>query len=52
VRTLFTGAQGPGRYPLLWDGADEAGAKVASGLYFLRMDADGFTDMKKIMLIK
>jgi len=52
VRTLFTGAQGPGRYPLLWDGADETGAKVASGLYFLRMDADGFTDMKKIMLIK
>ncbi|HPG38151.1 MAG TPA: sugar-binding protein [bacterium] len=52
VRTLYTGAQGPGRYPLLWDGADESGAQVASGLYFLRMDADGFTDMKKIMLIK
>jgi len=52
VRTLFTGAQGPGRYPLLWEGADESGAQVASGLYFLRMDADGFTDMKKIMLVK
>jgi hypothetical protein len=36
VRTLATGAQAPGRYVLHWDGRDDRGASVRSGIYFVR----------------
>ena len=39
VRTLMDDQRTPGRYTLLWDGRDESGGKVASGLYILSLHA-------------
>ncbi|HPG38149.1 MAG TPA: sugar-binding protein [bacterium] len=52
VKILCEDYQYPGNYQVVWDGTDDAGNKLSSGLYFLRMDAEGFTDMRKMMLIK
>jgi hypothetical protein len=41
-----------GRYALEWDGTDDAGAKVASGVYFCRMVAGQYAATKKMTLLK
>ena len=52
IRTLVQGVRPPGVYRLQWDGIDRTGVQVASGVYFLRMQAVGFESVKKIVLIK
>jgi flagellar hook assembly protein FlgD len=52
IRTLVEGTRRPGVYRLQWDGIDRTGAQVASGVYFLRMQAVGYQSVKKIVLIK
>jgi hypothetical protein len=37
VKSLITGQQDPGRYHLVWNGTDERGSPVHSGLYFVRL---------------
>jgi hypothetical protein len=42
VRTLIGGeAYGAGRHPVLWDGRDDAGRPVGSGVYLYRLAVDG-----------
>jgi hypothetical protein len=52
VRTLIDGRASPGRHAIVWDGTDEDGVRVASGTYFCRMEAPGFLERRKIVLIK
>ncbi|MCH8961760.1 MAG: hypothetical protein IH820_10695 [Bacteroidetes bacterium] len=39
VQTLVDGRKGAGVHTIVWDGTDEAGRRVASGLYFARWTA-------------
>jgi hypothetical protein len=52
VRTLVTGADGPGRKESVWRGVDDSGAPVSSGIYFCRMTAPGFEETLKLTLLK
>lgn len=52
VRTLVDEEMEPGRYVADWDGKDEKGNSVSSGIYFYRMDAGDFSDIKKMLLVK
>ena len=52
VRTLVDEEMEPGRYVADWDGKDKKGNLVSSGIYFYRMDAGDFLDMKKMLLVK
>ena len=52
VRTLVDEDMPPGRYVADWDSKDEQGNSVSSGIYFYRMEADDFSDMKKMLLVK
>ncbi len=52
VRTLVSGVVAAGRHQILWDGADERGVHVASGIYLYRLQADGFTAIRKLVLTK
>ncbi len=52
VRTLVNGARAPGRFVAEWDGRDDNGTPVSSGVYFYRMTADRFSDTRKMLLIK
>jgi flagellar hook assembly protein FlgD len=52
VRTLVDGIQTTGYHTVEWDGTDNDGNGVSSGVYFYRMTADGYTITKKMSLLK
>lgn len=53
VRTLVSGVQDPrDRYEVTWDGRDDGGSSVASGVYFYQLTVGTHTETKKMMLLK
>jgi len=52
VRNLVEGIRVPGRHSVFWDGMDETGRKVASGVYFYRMESGDFSRSRKMVLLK
>ena len=52
VRTLINGARPAGHYSETWDGRDERGVAVASGVYFYRLDAGSFSETRKMVVLK
>ena len=52
VRTLFQGEQTTGQYTVTWDGKDDAGLAVNSGVYVCRLEAGQFAISKKMILIR
>ena len=41
-----------GPHELVWRGTDAAGQPVASGVYFCRMESEGFRAAQKMILLK
>jgi M6 family metalloprotease-like protein len=52
VRTLLSGAAQAGWQEVRWDGRDDRGSRVASGLYFARFEAGGQVVVEKLALVK
>ena len=52
VRTLVHGTAGAGRHVATWNGSDDAGDRVVSGLYIVRLSSGGVMETKKMMLMK
>jgi hypothetical protein len=49
VRLLKNGVEKPGVYKVIWDGKDNQGNKVSSGIYFYRLSTNKFTATKKVV---
>ena len=53
VRQLIDAeTQQPGIYPVTWDRRDEAGRRVASGLYFCRLQTSAFTESHRLVCVR
>jgi flagellar hook assembly protein FlgD len=52
VRTLADRTFEPGMHSVTWDGTNDGGRHVGSGVYFCRMDAAGFSKTRKLVLIR
>jgi subtilisin family serine protease len=52
VKTVFQGELLPGRYELSWDGKDESGAEVASGVYLYGLKTGRGMVSRKMILLK
>jgi hypothetical protein len=54
VRVLAKERQSPGEHRITWDGKDDGGDDVASGIYFYRLKVSGveFIKAKKMVLIR
>lgn len=52
VRTLASGWMEAGERTVTWDGDDDRGGRVASGLYFCRLSAGDRTLVQKMTLLK
>ena len=50
IKTVLNGQRGAGSHSLLWDGTDEGGNSVASGVYFYRLSANGQDETKRMTL--
>lgn len=52
VRSLTDEIEPAGNHSANWDGTDDQGEKVASGVYFYQLKMDDFTSSKKMILLK
>jgi len=52
VRTVLNDWREPQRYEIVWDGRDESGELLASGVYFYQLEAPGFSKARKLLLLK
>ncbi len=52
VRILIDGELRPGRYTIHWDGRDDRGRPVGSGIYLYRLESGDFTSTRKMLLIR
>jgi hypothetical protein len=52
VRTLVDDVLDTRLHKVLWDGKDEGGRKVSSGVYFCRLEAGSLVDQKKLVILK
>jgi len=52
VRTLVDEEKLPGRYEVVWDGKDDRGKEVTSGVYFYRLESSGSTETRKMILLR
>ncbi|MEJ2721252.1 MAG: T9SS type A sorting domain-containing protein [bacterium] len=52
VKTLIDDSTPAGSFTATWNGRDEKGAYVASGVYFVRLQSNGHAQTRKIVLLK
>lgn len=52
IRSLIDEEKSAGKYNILWDSRSNSGSRVSSGVYFYKIFADGFTETKKMILMK
>jgi len=52
VSTLVNQEMEAGVHQVIWDGKDSQGNKVSSGVYFYRIKAENFSEVKKMVLMK
>ncbi|MCD4829274.1 MAG: T9SS type A sorting domain-containing protein [Candidatus Cloacimonetes bacterium] len=52
VRTFDLGMRPGGHHSVTWDGTDASGCDVSSGIYFIRLRAGDYTEVRKAILMK
>ena len=52
VKTLLDQDQSAGLYQINWDGKNDSGKPVSSGLYLYKLAVNGFSQVKRMLLLK
>jgi N-acetylmuramoyl-L-alanine amidase len=52
VRMLLNQLVSAGEHRAYWDGRDERGVSLVSGIYFIKMTSEKFSGVRKLMLVK
>jgi len=52
VRTLTNQSFNEGKHSIVWDGSDDQGVLLPSGIYFYRLDAGTFSAIRKLTFLK
>ncbi|MFZ1947857.1 MAG: C39 family peptidase, partial [bacterium] len=52
VRSVASGVYSPGMYNIAWRGDDREGARVASGVYFIRCGAAGRSEVRTVVIVR
>ena len=52
VRVLLDGRLSAGETGITWDGRDDAGSRVAAGVYFYRLETDERSLVRKLVLVR
>ncbi len=49
IKSFYDGLQSAGNYSVIWDGTNEEGSSVSTGVYFYRIVADSSVETKKLI---
>lgn len=52
IRTLIDATESAGSKQVIWNGTNDAGVRVASGIYIYRIEADAFTATRKLAVVQ
>ncbi|MFA4948912.1 MAG: T9SS type A sorting domain-containing protein, partial [Candidatus Krumholzibacteriia bacterium] len=52
VRTLVDDVRDAAAYSIAWDGRNNIGSEVASGIYFYKMETKGFNETRKMVMLR
>ncbi len=52
TRTLVDEVRNSGDHHVVWDGTNDQGESVGSGLFFYQLDTEGFTNTKKLLIVR
>ena len=52
IKTLVNGKKEAGYHLVIWNGKDEKGRDVTSGIYFYQIESKGFSQIKQCLLLK
>ena len=52
IKLLTNKQHTPGNFSITWDGKNTKSEKVTSGAYFYKMEANGFSEVKKMLLLE
>ena len=52
VKTLVNETKAEGPYEILWDGKDDEGNELSSGIYLYKLKIDNFQNTKKMIILK
>ena len=52
VRTLIEGTRTPGHHLVVWDGTDDGGRELPSGIYYCRLQAEGHQESRQIVRVR
>ncbi|OLD80976.1 MAG: hypothetical protein AUI33_01415 [Ignavibacteria bacterium 13_1_40CM_2_61_4] len=52
IATIFEGDFAPGTYSGVWGGLNDRGSPLSSGIYYYRMVAGAFNDVKKMLIVR
>ena len=52
VKNLVNGFHTPNYYSINWNGMNDAGTSVSTGVYYYKMVSSDFVEMKKMMFVK
>ena len=52
IRTLVEETRTVGKYETVWNGLDDTGVKISSGVYFYRLTTNEFEKTRKMILLR
>ncbi|MCK4358954.1 MAG: T9SS type A sorting domain-containing protein [Candidatus Cloacimonetes bacterium] len=52
VKTILDDQKHAGNYNIIWDGKDNFGTSISSGIYYYKMETDNYYEIKKCILLK
>ena len=52
VITLVDGSGNAGRHAVIWKGVNAAGMPVSSGIYFVKLEAGEYRQVRKLSLVR
>ncbi len=52
IKTLVNEVKSPGQFTAQWDGTNNNGSRVSTGVYFYRLNAGSFVQTKKMVMLK
>lgn len=52
VKELYMGSSSTGLNLIQWDGRDEGGTKVSSGVYTIKIEGGGINQSKRVVVVR